>query len=79
MARGDKLKTKARGLREAARLKIACRFDDTTFSRIKRMAQREGKSFSAMAVECAKVGVNDLEESDALEVPFTPRKDPRPW
>jgi hypothetical protein len=62
------MRKSAHGYAESAgSLKIACRFDPHTFRKIKAMAAKEGKSFSAMASTLCKVGLLDLEESDALE------------
>jgi predicted CopG family antitoxin len=61
-------KTMPRGFRdEGANPKVAVMFDEEIFDKIKKMALKERRSFSAMVCELCKVGILDLEESDRLE------------
>jgi len=57
----------AKGYKESGRLKIACAFESELFKKIQKQAIKEHKSFSKMVEELCKVGMLDLEESDALE------------
>lgn len=52
---------------EGANPKVAVMFEEAIFEKIKKMALKEGRSFSAMVCELCKVGIFDLEESDRLE------------
>lgn len=52
---------------KSGRLQIAVRFEAPLFDRILRMSRAEGKGFSDMVNELCKIGIFDLEESDALE------------
>ena len=47
--------------------KVAVIFPEELFSRIKKMASKEDKTFSTMVVELCRVGILDLEESDRYE------------
>ena len=49
--------------------KVAVAFDEALFTKIKAMALKENKTFSAMVCELCKVGIFDLEESDQHEPP----------
>jgi hypothetical protein len=61
-------KTMPKGFRdEGANPKVAVMFDEEIFDKIKKMALKERRSFSAMVCELCKVGILDLEESDRLE------------
>ena len=61
------MKKKIKGHKESGRLKIACAFDPRLFSKIKRMAEKDSRSFSSVVEELCRVGMLDLEESDRLE------------
>jgi hypothetical protein len=50
--------------------KIAVKFEDKLFRRIKSMADREHKCFSDMAAELCRVGILDLEDSDRHEIVY---------
>ena len=47
--------------------KVSVMFPEELFTRIKKMARAEDKGFSVMVVELCRVGILDLEESDACE------------
>jgi hypothetical protein len=48
-------------------LKIAVRFERETFKRIRKRAEKENKSFSAMVEDTVKCGLLCLEENDREE------------
>jgi hypothetical protein len=48
--------------------KVAVLFTEELFEKITAMATKEKKNFSTMVCELCKVGILDLEESDACEV-----------
>ena len=59
-----------RGFRPAfgdRRPRVAVVFDEELFEKIRTMATKEGKGFSAMVGEICEIGIFDLEESDKHE------------
>jgi len=62
------MRKKVKGYKETrGRTKIACAFEDKLFLKIKRMAEKDCRSFSSVVEELCRVGMLDLEESDRLE------------
>lgn len=47
--------------------RVAVMFPEELFAKIKTMALKEDKTFSTMVCELCRVGIFDLEESDACE------------
>jgi hypothetical protein len=67
---GAMKKTMPKGYRDktGASPRVAVMFPEDLFAQIKTMAVKEDKSFSTMVCELCRVGIFDLEESDASEI-----------